>query len=159
VVALFVALTAKLFVWPAHDPVAGVHADAVLVMNGPGPRWQVAAELAAEKAAPVMLVSTPSVRWDCPYFADVHVECFRPDPFNTRGEARFGAEQARAHGWHSLIVVTSTAQATRARVRVQRCFPGSLRVVVAAPGTLTWAGEVFYEWGALAKALLWQRAC
>jgi len=43
---LWVALSAKLFIWPAHDPVQGAHADAVVVLNFSGPRWQVAEELA-----------------------------------------------------------------------------------------------------------------
>lgn len=161
VVALVLALTARLFVWPADNPLSGVHADAVLVMNGPGPRWRIAAQLVAERAAPVVLVSTGSTRWDCPRLAapGVMEQCFRPDPFDTRGEARYGAEQAEAHGWHSLIVVTSTAQATRARLMVERCFSGSVKLVVAQPSLPTWAYEVVYEWGALAKALVWERGC
>ncbi|MGA3220145.1 MAG: YdcF family protein [Acidimicrobiales bacterium] len=161
-VLLWVALSAKLFVWPAHDPVAGAHADAVVVLNFPGRRWQVAQELARERAAPVMLVSVASVEWNCPLtsFPGVRLECFRPDPFSTMGEARYAADQARQHGWHSLIFVTSLAQATRARVRVKRCFNGSVQVVVEPrPSLPALAYDVVYEWGALAKALIWQRAC
>ena len=33
-VALFVSLSAKLFVWPASDPVNGARADAVVVLDG-----------------------------------------------------------------------------------------------------------------------------
>lgn len=161
VVALVLALSAKLFVWPADSSVQGAHADAILVMNGPGPRWAVAARLVAERAAPVVFVSTKSVRWDCPDWGvpGVTVQCFRPVPFDTRGEARYVAREANAHGWHSLIVVSSIAQATRARLRVERCFTGSVKVVVAVPSWPTWAYEVLYEWGALVKALVWQRGC
>lgn len=161
VVALLASLSAKLFVWPAHDPLYGEHADAILVMNGAGPRLEVAEQLAREGAAPVVLVSTASVRWDCPYIyaPGVDVQCFRPSPFDTRGEARYAAAQARAHGWHSLIVVSSVAQSTRARLRVERCFPGHVRMVVATPSVWKWAYEVVYEWGALAKAEIWQRGC
>lgn len=161
VVALFVSLSAKLFIWPAQDAVQGLHADAVVVLNGKGPRWQVALALAREHAAPVMLVSVASVQWNCPpdKLPGVQVECFRPDPLDTRGEARFAASQARAHGWHSLIVVTSVPQATRARLRVKRCFGGQVYVVTAEPSLATWAYEVLYEWGALAKALVWQPGC
>lgn len=159
--ALFLALSAKLFVWPAYDGLREAHADAVVVLGGPGPRWQVGFELAQEHAAPVVLVSVGSVMWDCPHWRvpGVTVQCFRPAPFDTRGEARFAARQARAHGWRSLIVVTSVAQATRARLRVERCFDGSVKVVVAEPSLATWAYEVVYEWGALAKALVFQTAC
>jgi hypothetical protein len=65
-VLLWVGISAKLFIWPARDPVAGAHADAVVVLNFSGPRWQVAEALARERAAPVMLVSVASVEWNCP---------------------------------------------------------------------------------------------
>jgi uncharacterized SAM-binding protein YcdF (DUF218 family) len=160
-VLLFASLSAKLFVWPAQNAAKGLHADAVVVLGGPGPRWQVAVELAQEHAAPFMLVSVPSVQWNCPRyeFPEVQVECFSPDPDDTRGEARFAASTARANGWHSLIVVASVPQATRARVRFKRCFNGTIYIVPARPHLGTWAYEVVYEWGALAKALIWQRGC
>ena len=160
-VALFFSLTARLFIWSAYNAAHDVHADAVVVLGGPGPRWQVALELAREHAAPVMLVSVASVQWDCPPndLPGVQIECFRPGPDDTRGEARFAASTARANGWHSLIVVASVPQATRARVRFKRCFSGTLYVVPAKPDLGTWAYEVVYEWGALAKALVWQRGC
>jgi hypothetical protein len=160
-VLLWLALSAKLFVWPAHDPIKGAHADAVLVLNFPGPRWPVAEQLAQERAAPVMLVSVASVEWNCPRqtFPGVRLECFRPDPFSTMGEARYAAAQARQHDWHSLIVVTDLAQSTRARVRVRRCFSGTVEGVVARPSLPALAYDVVYEWGALAKALVWQRGC
>jgi hypothetical protein len=44
-------------------------------------------------------------------------------------------------------------------VRVERCFSGSVQVVVARPPLATFAYDVVYEWGALAKALIWQRSC
>jgi hypothetical protein len=160
-VVLWVALTAKLFVWPAQDPVQKAHADAVVVLNGVGPRWPVAVQLARERAAPVMLVSVVSVEWNCPRttFPGVRLECFRPDPLSTMGEIRYAAEQAREHGWHSLILVTSLPQATRARLRMKRCFRGSVEVVVARLSLPAMAYDVAYEWGAMAKALLWQRSC
>ena len=135
VAALFLSLSATLFVWPAQNALHGAHADAIVVLGGPGPRWQVAVELAKEHAAPLMLVSVASPRWNCPGtdLPGVRIECFRPDPFSTMGEARFVARQARANGWHSLIVVSSTPQVTRARLRVKRCFDGSVYVVAARP--------------------------
>jgi hypothetical protein len=161
VLALWGALSALLFVWPSLDRIKGVRADAILVMGGPGPRLQVARKLAKEQAAPVMLVSVASVRWNCPALdvPGVRVECFRPDPFTTQGEARYAASQARLHGWNSLIVVSSVPQSTRARLRVQRCFHGTVKVVAAQPSVASWAYGVIYEWGALVKALVWQRSC
>jgi hypothetical protein len=153
--------SAVLFVWPSLDRIKGIRADAILVMGGPGPRLQVALELAKEHAAPVMLVSVASVRWDWPNFdlSGVRVECFRPDPFSTQGEARYAASQARLRGWQSLIVVSSVPQSTRARLRVKRCFDGTVKVVAARPSPARWAYGVIYEWGALTKALVWQRSC
>ena len=161
VIALFCSLTAKLFVWPATDPVTGAHADAVVVMGGPGPRWDLALELAREHSAPVILLSVASVRWDCPAqsVGGVEVQCFRPDPFSTQGEARYAAAEARRRGWHSLILVSTVPQSTRARLRVKRCFGGSVRVVTAPLSAGSWAYNVMYEWAALAKALVWQRSC
>ncbi len=41
VVALFLSLSAKLFVWPAQNALQGAHADAIVVLGGPGPvgKW------------------------------------------------------------------------------------------------------------------------
>ena len=160
-VLLVGSLTAKLFVWPAQNVAKGLHADAIVVLGGLGPRWQVALELAKEHAAPFMLVSVPSVQWNCPRddLPGVQVECFRPNPDDTRGEARFAARTARANDWHTLLLVTSLPQATRARLRFKRCFSGTVYVVPARPDLGTWAYEVVYEWAALAKALTWQRGC
>jgi hypothetical protein len=161
VLALWGSLTAVLFVWPSLDPIKGARADAILVMGGPGPRLQVGLQLAKEHAAPVMLVSVANVRWNCRdlEIPGVRVECFRPDPFSTQGEARYAASQARLHGWRSLIVVSSVPQSTRARLRVQRCFHGTVKVVAARPSLASWVYGVIYEWGALTKALVWQRSC
>jgi hypothetical protein len=161
VLALWSWLSAVLFVWPSLDPIKGARADAILVMGGPGPRLQVALKLAKQHAAPVMLVSVASVRWNCPKLEvpGVRVQCFRPDPFSTQGEARYVANQARLHGWQSVIVVSSVPQSTRARLRVQRCFHGTVKVVAAQPPVASWVYGVFYEWGALTKALVWQRSC
>lgn len=161
VLALWSWLSAVLFIWPSLDPIKGARADAILVMGGPGPRLQVALKLAKEHAAPVMLVSVASVRWNCPSLEvpRVRVECFRPDPFSTQGEARYAGTQARLHGWQSVIVVSSVPQATRARLRVQRCFHGTVKVVAARPSVASWVYGVLYEWGALTKALVWQRSC
>ncbi len=161
VVGLFASFTARLFVWPAQDALSGAHGDAVVVFNGPDPRFQVAIRLARERAAPVVLLSVSSVQWDCPHWRvpGVKLVCFTPIPATTQGEARFAAAQARANGWRSLIVVSSVPQDTRARLRLRRCFSGSIEVVTARPGLSEWSYQVLYEWGALLKALVLQRGC
>ena len=162
VAGLFASLTARLFVWPAQNSVDHVHADAVVVLNGPDPRLQVAMLLAQERAAPIILVSVSSVRWDCPYWdvPNVRLVCFTPVPATTQGEVRFAASQARDHGWRRLILVSSVPQ-TRvlARLRLERCFSGTVEVVTARPALSDWAYQVLYEWGALFKALILQRSC
>jgi hypothetical protein len=158
---VFVSLTGRLFVWPARVPVSQAHGDAIVVLNGPDPRWQVALRLAREHAAPVLLLSVSSVRWNCPSWHEpgVKLVCFTPVPATTQGEARFAGAEARRHGWRSLIVVSSRPQDTRARLRVGRCFRGNVEVVTADPSALEWPYQVLYEWGALFKALVLQRSC
>ena len=151
----------RLFVLPALSPLDGIHADALVVLGGTGPRLELALQLEHDRAAPVMLVSVASVLYNCPDLdlPGVQVECFRPDPFSTQGEARYVGQQGRLHGWRSIIVVSSVPQATRARLRVKRCFRGDVLVVGARPPATQWAYGVVYEWGALAKALFWQTSC
>ncbi len=58
------------------------------------------------------------------------------------------------------IVVTPTAQATRARPRIGRCYSGQiLEVGIPTEGFWPWVGELGYEWAALATALVLQSSC
>ena len=62
--------------------------------------------------------------------------------------------------WHQIIVVMRTTQATRARLRIGRCYPGRvLEVGVTPSGLWDWVHGIIYEWGALVKALVLQRSC
>ena len=72
---------------------------------------------------------------------------------------QFAADYARSHGLHSIMVVPSRAQATRAHLLLDRCFAGQIRIVPASFQLLHFPFEVIYEWGALAKALLVDRHC
>ena len=63
-------------------------------------------------------------------------------------------------GWRRIIVVAQTTQATRARLRISRCYPGQvLEVAIAPQGIGEWLYQLAYEWGALFKALVLQRGC
>ena len=83
------------------------------------------------------------------------VICFEPNPANTRGEAEFVGRLAAQYHWRSVILVTSPAQDTRARILMRRCFGGSVYVMTRrrCPG-IQWPYEIAYGWGALVKALV-----
>lgn len=160
VIGLFLAGSARLFVWPHQDPPSP--ADAVVVLGGGGRRRPVGYELARRGLAKTLLVSTSDTSKELrglPALPGVEVVKFRPVPFSTQGEARYLADQARARGWTHVIVVAGRSQVTRARLRIGRCYPGPL-AMVGSPVQIQWlAYDVAYEWAALAKALVLQRGC
>jgi hypothetical protein len=167
VIVLVAAVTARLFIWPPVNQAA--KAGAILVMSGDGPRDEKGLELARQGYAPLLLVSNGFVSQDAPtsdqrlcgtVYYGVKVVCFIPRPYSTQGEARELAREAAEDHFHSVIVVAGRAQAVRARLRVTRCFKGRVLVVSVAP-TSFFSGVrlVLYEWGALIKALVWQRGC
>ena len=156
------AATARLFVWPERGMPARV--DAIVMLNGPGDRLPTALGLAWAHRAPVVVISRGSPYWakgsNCaPQIPGVRVICFAPDPATTRGEAEFTGRLARRYHWHSIVLVTTTPQDTRARLRVGRCFPGSIYVMTAPLRAYEWPYALAYEWGATIKALLLQRSC
>ncbi len=158
----FGVATARLFVWPPHGMPARV--DAVVMFNGPGDRLDTALKLAWMHRAPVLVISQSSPFWGhgsvcAPKIPGVRIICFDPNPATTRGEAEFVARLANRYHWHSIAVVTTAPQNTRARLRVRRCFHGRVYVVNAPLTTYEWPAEVLYEWAATIKALLLQPSC
>ena len=98
---LFVAATARLFLWPPTDNPAKV--DAILALGGdPGQnRAKEGVALAEAGYAPVVMVSLGGYPRDpCPTAkAPVQVICFRANPLNTRGEVEFATRLAKEkHG-------------------------------------------------------------
>jgi hypothetical protein len=85
--------------------------------------------------------------------------CFDPDPTNTMGEAEFVGRLARKYRWQSVALVTITPQDSRARLRVARCFAGPVYAMTAPVPLSSWPYQIAYEWGALVKALVFQRSC
>ena len=61
----------------------------------------------------------------------ITIECFHADPPTTRGEARYIGERGAAENWSSVIIVTTPDHAWRARLRVERCFPGQVYVATS----------------------------
>jgi hypothetical protein len=76
------------------------------------------------------------------------VLCFRADPQTTQGEARSIAALAHRHHWNRILVVMPTTQASRARLRIVRCYSGQvLEVGVPDPGLWAWMRGIAYELG------------
>jgi hypothetical protein len=162
ILSFFCAATAVLFVWPPNGMPA--HVDAIIMLNGSGQRLQTALDLAWRHRAPVIVISRGSQRWGhgsvCgPAIPRVKVICFDPSPPTTQGEAEFAGMLARRFHWHSIVLVTTTPQNTRARLRVARCFGGKIYVVDAPLSLIRWPYSIVYEWAALIKALIFQPVC
>jgi hypothetical protein len=154
------ALTVPLFVLP--DLNAPVHSDAIVVLGGSGyGPYHEGVELAAAGYAPNLVLSLePTEHCGASTIRNVRLLCFLANPLSTRGEAESIARLASEHHWHRIIVVMPTTQATRARLRIGRCYPGQvLEVGVPDPGFGAWVGGIVYEWPALMKALVLQPTC
>jgi hypothetical protein len=159
---LFSASTLRLFVFP--DLNAPVPSNAIVVLGEAGGAQDETAEgvkLAEEGYAPTIAFSSDSCSTSSiPHRPTEHVLCFGPRPTSTQGEARWIGQMAKRHHWQKVIVVMRTPQATRARIRIGRCYPGMLLEVGVTPqGFGGWLYEIVYEWGALMKALVLQPSC
>jgi hypothetical protein len=154
------AATARLFIWP--DQGMPPRVDAIVMLDSPGRPLNVAVRLAAQHHAPFLVVSqgTPASRDPCPRpIPGVTLICFNPMPPTTQGEAEFVGRLAKKYHWRSITLVAITPQDSRARLRVERCFPGQVYVVTAPIRLSIWPYQIAYEWGALIKALFIQRGC
>jgi hypothetical protein len=160
IVTTVIAMTARLFIWPDQGVPAQV--SAIVMMDGPGDTLGVAVRLAREHRAPFLVVSlgTPQSFDPCPRpVPRVKLICFHPEPATTQGEAEFVGRLARKYHWQSVAVVAITPQVSRARLRVERCFPGPVYMAATPVALTSWPYEIAYEWGAMAKALVLQRRC
>jgi hypothetical protein len=154
------AATARLFVWPQQGMPTRV--DAIIMLNSPGDPAAAALRLARQHRAGVLVVSqgTPASHYACPRpVPGMRLICFHPSPASTQGEAEFAGRLAHLYHWSSVAVITITPQASRARLRVERCFAGQVSVVTAPLPLAEWPYQVAYEWAATVKALVLQRAC
>ncbi len=156
----WVIATALLFIWPAQGMPTRV--NAIVMLAGPGDRLVVARKLARQDRAPVLVVSQGQHGYGgpCPPVTPgVKLVCFDPDPGNTRGEAEFAGRLARKYHWTSVVLVTTRAQDTRARILMGRCFGGQVYAVTGSLLLGSWPYQIAYEWGALFKALAMYRSC
>jgi hypothetical protein len=161
-IILFAGATARLFVWPRRGMPA--HVDGIVMLNGAGQRLDTALGLAWSHRARYLVVSRGSTYWGqgsrcAPSIPRVTVICFDPNPSSTQGEAEFVGRVARQYHWHSLVLVTTPDQDTRARIRVERCFSGEVYAVTTHLPSKDWPYAIVYEWGATIKAELLQRSC
>ncbi len=155
-----IAASARLFVWPAGGMPATV--SAIVSLDRPGGTLNTALRLAEQRRASFLVISlgTPESGYGCPRpIAGVRLICFNPSPGTTQGEAEFVGRLAREYHWRSIAVVTITPQASRARLRTERCFGGPVYVVTTPIRLVSWPYQIAYEWAALAKALTVQRGC
>lgn len=159
VVAVAVAALWPVYVTPRTDEPAP--ADAILVLGGAHDgREQLALRLARAGYAPRVLVSDPYegesglINWICGDTYDFEVVCFDPAPRTTAGEMGYLAEQARAHGWRRVIVVTFTPHITRARYLLGKCWDGAALFVDPRPSLSVprWAYDYLYQSIAFVKA-------
>ena len=162
VVALFVAATGRIIVWPAQGMPSRV--NAIVILGGPGNRLGKGLALARQGRAPILVVSeglpAPVPASVCQaHNKTFQTICFQPEPGTTQGEAQYIGKMARQHGWHSIVLVTTPDQDTRARIRFARCFTGSVYVVTTPLPLGSWPYEIAYQWGALFKAVALQRSC
>ena len=120
--------------------------------------------LAQQHLAPVVIQSTwPATsrppRTACRPSPTSPSSASTPIPATTRGEARYIGEQGAAQHWSSVIIVTTPDHAWRARLRVERCFPGQVYVATSPLPKLDWLRQIPYQWAATVKAELFQRDC
>jgi len=156
-----VALTARLFIWPQTD--SPRRAGAIVVLGSDRVnemrRIEEGERLFLAGDAPVLAISDAG--GPCPINVTIpRVFCFTPSPGSTQGEARYIGTTARMRDWRSVIVVAGRPQATRARLRTERCFAGTIEIVgVDPPSPEQWIYQIAYEWAATIKALTVQRGC
>jgi uncharacterized SAM-binding protein YcdF (DUF218 family) len=159
---VFAATTARLFIWPSLPPLPD-HADAIIELAGPGDRDATTIALAKEHRAPLVIQSTlPGDATSDSCLAPIPettIECFTPVPPTTRGEARYIGERGAAEHWKSVILVTTPDHAWRARLRVERCFPGHVYVETSPLPKADWLRQIAYQWAATVKAELFQTDC
>lgn len=159
VVVLLVVASARLFVWPPTDRPAPVDAVVALAGNPAQHRAQYALALARRGLAPTVVISRGAGQIPCPHDPHLEIICFLPHPVDTRGEAEFVGRLAARRHWRRILVVPVRTQSTRARLLVERCTRATVLVAPVAEPTVDLPYAVAYEWGALAKALVWKRGC
>lgn len=167
---LWLAICHAVFDNPRTDPPAA--SDAVFVLGPPDPtRMELAYQLVEqEQVADVLLIANPAPMnsehpsiYDyyekseyCKPRKDIEVICFRPSPSTTQGEALKLRELAEERGWDTVTAVTFTQHISRARMILNRCYSGELRMSAVDydfPATFV-LRQYVYQTGGYLKAWL-----
>lgn len=146
-----------LFVAPVTDDPSPASAVFVLA-PATDDRVERAEDMIARGYADTLAVSVPSSTEGidpgiCHEERPYRVLCFAPDPITTQGEGRALRELSNEYGWQSVNVVTANFHVARARIILQRCFAGDLRMVgyEANLSPPSWAYRFTYETAAFVK--------
>lgn len=143
-------------------------ADAIVMfVGGKGERLTlvrrlVDAGVAADVVIPNgMATEGPVDSGFCVTVGAAEVHCPPLPDGDTRSEARLIADLAAEQGWEHLVVVTSTHHVERARLRLQRCFDGTITTVGAEPdiGLFAAFGKAGHELLGHVEARTLQRSC
>ncbi|MFW2512343.1 hypothetical protein ACNI3K_01030 [Demequina sp. SO4-13] len=76
----------------------------------------------------------------------IPVLCSKPDPFTTRGEARWLEDEMVEHGWDSAAVITLTPHISRARMIMERCDTGDIAMVDVGESLAPWYWAYMYAY-------------
>ena len=155
--AALVVASLYLFVFvPSAHP---THADAIVVLSSDRPRYDLGLSLFRQHVAPTLLISLPGFSGPGGFSCPSGATCFRAKPYSTRGEAETVARLARAHGWRTIVVVTSRYHERRAYVLFDRCTDAKLDFVPAHASLQAYLRNIPLEWAKLSYQLTFQRAC
>jgi uncharacterized SAM-binding protein YcdF (DUF218 family) len=136
----------RVYAHPRVDRLApGAPVDAVVALGGRIESATYAESLVQQGAAPVLVLSDPYPDGEAPSVdracasrpSGYQVICFQPDPSTTRGEAREIQALAKRNGWTRVAVVAPTFHISRARLIVERCYPGTV-LMLALPQHFPW---------------------
>lgn len=154
---VFVAASLYLFVFVSSPQPK--HADAIVVLSSNRARYDLGLRLYRQRVAPTLVVSLPAFAEPAGYNCPQHALCFRAHPYSTRGEAETVARLARAHGWHTIVVVTSRYHVRRAYMLFRRCTSAKLVFVPSRTPFYAYVLAVPLEWAKLAVQVTTERKC
>jgi uncharacterized SAM-binding protein YcdF (DUF218 family) len=167
VVALVPVLLAISFVplvWPDTDEPSP--ADAVVILSGDhGERLPIAMSLVEKGLVrTVVFVGTIDRAEEdvlCRTPQRVEYVCLRPEPDNTREEARAAARLAQSRRWREIVVVTSKFHVVRSSVAFRRCFDGNVRMMGGDPpyDRRELARQTAKEWLKVVHTVVLSRTC